>query len=304
VPPPERKDVAGLERGPVFSRGLLLITGGAVGLVVLVLAIVAIPSFNSGLAQAPSKATATQAFEPVPTLSRPPATSTVAVAAARATPAPAPTLAPTPAPPTRPATPASSSRPAAENAAVPLIDVRFASGPSVKWLENPPFASWNDGAYRLQARQAAHFVAVGAPIESWLSDVVVSATFRKTGGPPGGGYGLVIRDQGPDPRNGVNQNMDAYVLEAGDLGEFGVWRRNGDHWVDLVPWTRSSAVRAGGSPNDLMVRASGDRLAFSVNGVEVATIQDKTLDAGSVGVFVGGDFNEVALDRFMVQVPN
>jgi hypothetical protein len=184
------------------------------------------------------------------------------------------------------------------------MDVRFASGPRIDWLENPPFASWSDGAYRLQARQAARFVAIGAPVESWLSDVVVSATFRKTGGPPGGGYGLVIRDQGPDPRNGANQNMDAYVLETGDLGEFGIWRRDGDHWVDLVPWTRSSAVRPGGSPHDLMVRASGDRFTFSVNGVEVATVQDKTLDAGTVGVFVGGDFNEVALDRFVVQVPN
>ena len=48
-----------------------------------------------------------------------------------------------------------------------------------------------------------------------MSDAVVSATFRKTGGPPGGGYGLVIRDQGPEPRDGMNQNMDAYVLETG-----------------------------------------------------------------------------------------
>ena len=49
---------------------------------------------------------------------------------------------------------------------------------------------------------------------------MVSATFRKTGGPPGGGYGLVIRDQGPAPRDGVNQNDEAYVMEAGDQGEY------------------------------------------------------------------------------------
>jgi hypothetical protein len=294
-----RIDVAVAEPGRSLSRGLLLIIGGGVlGIVVLFLAIVfALPAFNSGLVQTPSNATATQAFEPVPTLSRPPATSTVAVAAARAT--LAPIFAPTSTPAARPTAPT-----AAPNAPQQLIDVRFAAGPGPGWQSNPPFASWSDGAYRLQARQAAHFVAVGAPIESWLSDVVVSATFRKTGGPPGGGYGLVIRDQGTEPRNGVNQNFDGYVLETGDLGEFGVWRRNADHWVDLVPWTRSSAVRPGGSPNDLTVRAISDRLVFSVNGVEVTTIQDKTLDAGIVGIFVGGDYNEVALDRFSVQVPN
>jgi hypothetical protein len=307
APVPTRDDVAVVEPVRALPRSLLLmIGGGLLGLVVLVLAIAfAVPAFNSGLVQTPSNPTATQALEAVPTVFRSPATSTVAVAAARAT--TAPTLAPTPTsgglaastPAARPATPT-----AAPSAGLQLIDVRFATGPSADWQNNPPFAAWSDGAYRLQARQAAHFVAVSAPIESWLSDVVVSATFRKTGGPPGGGYGLVIRDQGSDPRNGVNQNFDAYVLETGDVGEFGVWRRNGDHWVDLVPWTRSSAVRAGGSPNDLTVRASSDRLAFLVNGVEVTTIQDKTLDAGTVGVFVGGDYNEVALDRFSVQVPN
>src|SRR5207249_758208 len=231
----------------------------------------AVPALNSGLVQTPSNATATEAFEPVPTVSRPPATSTVAVAAARATAAPAATAAPTLAPTLAPTSTPAARAAAPQSTPMQLIDVRFATGPSPDWQETPPFASWSDGAYRLQARQAAHFVAIGAPVQSWLSDVVVSATFRKTGGPPGGGYGLVIRDQGSEPRNGVNQNFDAYVLETGDLGEFGVWRRNGDHWVDLVPWTRSSAVRPGGSPNDLMVRASSDRLAFSVNGVEVTT---------------------------------
>jgi hypothetical protein len=137
-----------------------------------------------------------------------------------------------------------------------------------------------------------------------LSNVVVSGTFRKTGGPPGGGYGLVIRDQGPEPRDGVNQTMSAYVLEAGDLGEFGIWRRDGDHWVDLVPWMRSGSVRPGGSPNDLLVRAIGDQLTFSINGTQVASVRDDKLVSGGVGVFVGGDYNEVALDRFTVQVPD
>jgi hypothetical protein len=156
----------------------------------------------------------------------------------------------------------------------------------------------------LQSRQAARFVAVGVPIDELLGDIVVSATFRKTGGPPGGGYGLIVRDQGPDPRDGVNQTMSAYVLETGDLGEFGIWRRDNDHWFDLVPWTRSGAVHPGGSPNDLSVRAVGDKLVFSVNAVEVATVQDDTLLAGGIGMFVGGDFNEVAVDRFTLQVPS
>jgi hypothetical protein len=184
------------------------------------------------------------------------------------------------------------------------MDVRFAAGRADGWVENPPYAAWSDGAYRIQAKLAASFVAVGVPLDRVFSDVVVSATFRKTGGPPGGGYGLIVRDEGPPLRDGVNQNANAYVFEAGDLGEFGAWRRDGDHWVDLVPWTHSNSVRPGGSPNDLTLRAVGDQLTFSVNGAQVASVQDGALASGGIGVFVGGDYNEVAVDRFSIQPPD
>jgi hypothetical protein len=224
-----------------------------------------------------------------------------------ATPAPRPTS-PTP-PPTstaapRPATPSVVPRPPVVPGVRSIVDVRFAFGPAANWLENPPYAAWSAGAYRLQARDAAQFVAVGVPISQDVSKALVSATFRKTGGPPGGGYGLLLRDQGPPPRDGVSQQAHAYVFEAGDVGEFGVWRREGDHWVDLVPWTRSNAVRPGGSPNDLTVSANGARLTFTINGVRVAALEDDVLASGGIGIFVGGDYNEVALDHFSVQLPD
>jgi hypothetical protein len=38
-----------------------------------------------------------------------------------------------------------------------------------------------------------------------------------------------------------------------------------------------------------------------VNGVELAGVEDAALPEGGVGIFVGGDLNEVAADRFAVQ---
>jgi Domain of unknown function (DUF4388) len=185
-----------------------------------------------------------------------------------------------------------------------LMDARFLDRPA-GWLENPPFARWADGAYRLTSREPQRFVAVAAPISLHNEpDVIVSATFRKVGGPSGGGYGIIVRDQSPGTRDGVNQTGDYYVLEVGDRGEVGVWRRDGDRWVDLLPWTGAPAVRPGGSPNDLVVEAIGDRLIFVVNGVEVYNDDDLNLDSGGVGLFVGGDANEVALDHFSVQTPD
>jgi hypothetical protein len=164
-----------------------------------------------------------------------------------------------------------------------------------------------EGGLHLYAREPSRFVAVAAPIEATFRDVVVTATFRKVGGPPGGGYGLIVRDEGPGPRDGISQGGRYYVLEAGDRGEFGIWRREGDRWVDLIPWTKTAAIRPGGAANDLVVRAIGPQLSFLVNGFEVATHLDTgpaALREGAVGVFVGGDLNEVLLERFAVQVPN
>jgi hypothetical protein len=204
-----------------------------------------------------------------------------------------------------PSQPLAAAKPGvAVAAARALMDLRFAAGPADNWLENAPYAGWSDGAYRLDSKDHDQFVAIGIPINQVLSNVIVSATFRKTGGPPGGGYGLIVRDQGPEPRDGVNQQGNLYVLETGDRGEFGVWRRDGDHWVDLVPWTPSNAVRPGGSPNDLVVNAIGDRLTFIVNGTQLASVQDDTFPAGGIGIFVGGDDNQVALDHFAVQIPD
>lgn len=214
------------------------------------------------------------------------ATSTIA------TPAIAPVLA------ALPAEAAPTSLPAV------LLDERF--GPGTQGWPNDPHstAAPVEGGYRLAARVTGRFVAVGAPLPAVVRDVVVSATFRKQGGPPGGGFGLLVRDRGPGPRDGVRQDGTFYVLAAGDQGEVGIWKRDGDRWLDLVPWTRSDAVRTKlGVANVLEARAEGTRLALRVNGALAAQVDDAEAVAGGVGVFAGGDGNEVVLERFTVRRP-
>ena len=55
-------------------------------------------------------------------------------------------------------------------------------------------------------------------------------------------------------------------------------------------------------PNELMARASGTELAFGVNGTPLVRVIDGALDSGGVGVFVGGDGNQVLLERLTLQV--
>ncbi len=199
-----------------------------------------------------------------------------------------------------------SSEPTARDS-VPLrtlLDERFNDNRG-GWPSNEQSTAWlADGNYRLFAHQPGQFVAIGAPVSGPLADVVVTAIFRKVGGPPGGGYGLIVRDQGPLPRDGINQSGRFYVLAVGDRGEMGIWRRDEDRWIDLLPWTPSDEVHRDHAANELSVRSVGPRLSLMVNGVEVASLVDSTLAEGAVGVFVGGDFNEVAVERLRVQVPD
>jgi LPXTG-site transpeptidase (sortase) family protein len=174
----------------------------------------------------------------------------------------------------------------------------------MSWPDNSASTAWlAGGEYRLANREPRRFVSVAAPLTTPVRDVVVSARFRKTGGPPGGGYGVILRDERPSERDGVNQSGRYYVVEVGDRGEVGIWRRESDAWVDLLTWTPSEWVNKGQEPNDIEVRATGSRLTLTVNGVQVASQVDDALFDGGVGVFVGGDGNEVALERFVIQIP-
>lgn len=288
-------------RGP-----LLLVLGGIAGLsLVALILFVTLPLLSGQVGQ--QLGADAVGYEPFATATSLPSGADQTMAAPLTAPTAAPPLAAATLPPTPSALQLASAAapPAPTLAAIAnqLIAVRFAAAPVDNWLENGAYAGWSNGAYRMRAKDADRFVAVGVPVSQDFSDVIVSATFRKTGGPPGGGYGLIVRANGPGALDGVSQELDGYVLEAGDRGEFGVWRRDGDHWVDLVPWTQSSSVRSGGSPNDLSVKAIGSQLTFTVNDAVLATVDDDTIDTGRVGLFVGGDDNSVALDNFSIELP-
>ncbi|HZQ99499.1 MAG TPA: hypothetical protein VFC93_11870 [Chloroflexota bacterium] len=245
----------------------------------------------SPTAQPPPTAEPSPAERPTTQPSPTPATvSATATPLATASPSAQPTSSPTPPP----------SATAVETPVV-VLDERFADN-RLGWPNDARGTAWlTRGAYHFAVRQPGRFVAVGVKVGQALSDVIVTGVFRKVGGPSGGGYGVIVRDQSPSPGDGVEQTGRYYVLEAGDKGEVGIWRRDEDHWVDLLPWTQSSAVHPGGERNELTVRAVGRQIALSVNGTDVASVEDAALDGGGVGVFVGGDANEVVLERLTVQ---
>ena len=299
-----------------------------VGVTLLVLAFAIVDSLQTLTPEAPLPAVVRPVATTAPTLA--------AVPAAAPTVAPQPTVAPTVAPqptaaPTLAAVPAAAPTVAPQPTAAPTLAPAPAEAPTVApqatvaptvaaqasvatsrtlldegfstgapgWPNAATTSAWWDSlGYHLEPRLAGQHVAIVAPGNPPPADIEVTGLFHKSGGPNGGGYGLILRAQGP--LDGNNQGGRYYVFEVGDRGEVGAWRRDDDRWVDLVPWTKSPAVFAGGASNRLDVRATGSQFTFSVNDNPVAQVTDDTLAAGAVGVFAGGDGNQVQVERFTV----
>jgi hypothetical protein len=95
------------------------------------------------------------------------------------------------------------------------------------------------------------------------------------------------------------------VLEVGDRGDVGIWQRDESRWIAIPPVTQSNAVHQATEPNELLVTTRGSGPRFVVNGVEVANTTYNGLPAeGGVGVFAGGDLNEVSLEWLIIETPN
>jgi hypothetical protein len=210
---------------------------------------------------------------------------------------------PTAVPPTAVPPTAAPSPTRAPSAARVLFAERFVA-PLPNWPHSPEANSWfADGAYRLFARDSGRFVAVGVPLAESVGDATLVAQFHKVRGPVGGGYGFIVRDQGvTSERDSRSQSGRYLALEVGDQGDIGVWQREQSRWIDVVPWTHSEAVHSGIEPNTLKVTTRGAALRFEVNGEVVADFTFTALPpAGGVGIIVGGDLNEVALEWLRIE---
>jgi hypothetical protein len=315
-------------RSPAGRVRRLVLVGGGIAVLTAIVVVVLMsdllslppaPVSEPNIAARPL-ARPTEASEPT-SLPRPTPVSTLAPAAALAT-QPSPTSQPSA---TSQATPTEAPRlaarpslaetvsPTATTAPPPtvapgprtILEAGFARGRQPGWPDNPAGVAWfaTDG-YHLRARTEGRFVAVGAPQGQRLGDVIVSLRYRKVDGPPGGGVGIIVRDQEPGRRDGLTQSGRFYVLEVSDRGEVGIWRRETNAWVDLVPWTRSEAAKPAADGNLVEVRAVGSRLTLLVNGTLAAGATDAELGPGGVGVFLGGDDNEGILENLVIQTPS
>lgn len=109
-------------------------------------------------------------------------------------------------------------------------------------------------------------------------------------------YGLVFRSNTDD--------QQLYAFEIDSDGYFVVNLLQDGEWQTLVEYTEMAAIVSEG-PNTLAVEADGTALTFFINGEEVTSIEDDSLQSGSVGVafelYETGDTATVDFDNLVVQ---
>jgi hypothetical protein len=74
-----------------------------------------------------------------------------------------------------------------------------------------------------------------------------------------------------------------YRFKISGLGQYGFEKNLNGKWINIIPWTNSSAIRTGNATNLIRVECSGDKFAFYVNNEKLRNCTDNSFAAGSIG---------------------
>ena len=78
-------------------------------------------------------------------------------------------------------------------------------------------------------------------------------------------------------------------------------KHKGGNQTALVPWTKTTSIRTGASPNTLEVRAKGTELTFYINGEYVDRITDSENFKGGIAGLYTSDTTEIAFDDLEIK---
>lgn len=112
------------------------------------------------------------------------------------------------------------------------------------------------------------------------------------------GYGLLIHGE-----KSKNSELEDYglLIFTGETPQYQIVSHKNGNQTALVPWTRSSIIRSGTSPNQLEARIKGEQISFYINGQYLNRItDDQNYRRGVVGLYTS-DTYEVAFDDLEIR---
>jgi hypothetical protein len=121
-------------------------------------------------------------------------------------------------------------------------------------------------------------IAYSVREESYL-DTQIEVTAHRTDGPLDGYYGIICNFQ-----NGTNY----YILAIGVDGWYGIGLKKAGQFKFLQEGVdQTGVVRTGNSENSLRAECAKGTLTLWANGIQLATVKDRTFTSGTVGLGVG-----------------
>ena len=158
---------------------------------------------------------------------------------------------------------------------------------------------YKDGEYHMRSKEKTYRVMY-APLSDYSTEnATVQVTTRSVDGiGPTSGYGLVVHGQ----KSSSNQLQDyALLIYTGDQPQYQVVMHNGGQQTTLLPWTKTSVIRSGTSPNQLEVRTQGTQLMFYINGRYLNRITDtENFKSGVAGLYTS-ETSEVIFDDLEIK---
>lgn len=162
----------------------------------------------------------------------------------------------------------------------------------------PTFVGMGGGMHVTAGPAAIYFDPANAPTGNYA----VRATFTQTKAPQHPeAYGLIAAGSQLDAPAAQSY---LYLIVRGD-GKYAIKHRAGAEVHTIVDWTEHAAVQKqdaeGKATNALEIRATGDRIAYLVNGTEVNAFPRAAGDAeGVAGIRVNHNL-DVHVDGFAVE---
>ncbi|HIE39369.1 MAG TPA: hypothetical protein EYP77_09935 [Anaerolineae bacterium] len=181
----------------------------------------------------------------------------------------------------------------------PLLQDRF-SNPRSGWGSDSQETfdrGYQDGEYFIEVYEPDWFVWTRP--HRRFDDVAVEAEVRRGSGSTDGHFGLLCRYRAPG---------DFYYFAITDDGYYAILRVE-DERIEVLTgegFLPTSAVQTDGATNHIRIVCRGEQLSLYVNGQEVATATDASLQRGDVGLGAGsgpGGSIRVHFDNLVVVAP-
>ena len=156
-----------------------------------------------------------------------------------------------------------------------------------------------DGEYHMRSKEKTYLVMYAPDNQYNTENAKVRVTVRSVDGTsPASGYGLVVHGE-----KSKEDQLEDYglLIYTGDEPQYQVVLHKAGSQKALVPWTKTSVIRPGTSPNQLEIRSQKDELSFYVNGRYLTRITDSENFKRGVAGFYTSETAEVAFDDLEIE---